>query len=107
MTQSARVGSIDALKDFRVAMAKFAEASTVALDDAESEMQRTLVWLETEQHQHWQNELRKRTDAVGKAKEALRMKEIFKNATGTRDSAVDERKMLKIAIARMEEAEQK
>ena len=40
MSNPARVESIEALKMFRRAIIKFAEAAMVAMGDAESEMQR-------------------------------------------------------------------
>ena len=65
---------------------KFAEGACVALGDAESEIQRTQIWLETEQRSHWHNQVRVRTEKVTRAKEALRMKKLYKDATGSRQS---------------------
>lgn len=79
----------------------------VALGDAESEMHRTLVWLETEQDSFWQGQIRKRQEIVTRAKEAVRMKKVFKDAVGSRQSVVDEEKALQIAQKRLAEAEQK
>ena len=50
----ARVQNIDALKHFRAALVKFTEAGKVALGDAESEVQRTVGWLQSELQQFWQ-----------------------------------------------------
>jgi uncharacterized protein YaaR (DUF327 family) len=107
MSNVARVDSIEALKAFRMALLKFQEACHVALGDAEGEMQRMLIWLETEQLQHWQGQVRKCSEAVSRAKEAVRMKKIFKDQTGGRQSAVDEEKALALALKRLEEAQQK
>lgn len=107
MANAARVESIDALRAFRVAMCKFQEAANLAMADADGELQRTLVWLEMEQHSFWQNQIRKRTEMVSRAKEAVRAKKLFKNSAGSRDSAVDEEKALAMAVRRLEEAERK
>jgi len=107
MAEGARVESIEALGRFRIAMIKFAEAVDVALADAEGELSRTSVWLETEQLAYWQTQLRQRHEAVEKAKEAVRMKKLFKDASGRTPSAVEEEKALKLAQRRLEEAEQK
>jgi hypothetical protein len=107
MGQSAHVESIDALKHFRVALWKFSEAANVALGDAEADLHRTLSWLENEQLAHWQGQVRKRTELVSRAKEAVRMKKVFKNAVGGRDSVVDEEKALAAAMRALQEAEQK
>lgn len=103
----ARVQSIDAIRSFRAAMLTFAEKANVALGEADSEVQRVMTWLENEQTQFWSHELRKRHEAVEKAKEALRFKQVFKSQTGARQSTVDEEKILAIAQRRFAEAEQK
>ena len=107
MSEGVRVDSVDVLKDFKVALWKFQEAASVALGDAESEMQRVLMWLETEQDSHWQHQIRKREEIVGRCKEAVRMKKIFKDATGRQQSAIEEEKALRIAMRNLEEAQQK
>jgi len=107
MSNSAKVGSIDAINAFRVALVKFGEYAYAALTDAESEISRTMVWLENEQRQYWQSQLRKRHDLVTRLKEAVRMKKLFKNAAGQYESAFDEEKALKQAMRQLEEAQEK
>src|SRR5579875_2662200 len=107
MTQGAKVESIDALKVFRVAMIKFAENANVALGDAESEVQRVQMWLENEQQSHWNQQIRKRTEVLGRAKEALRMKKVFKDASGSSQSYIDEEKAVQKATRALEEAQEK
>jgi hypothetical protein len=103
----AHVDSLDVLKSFRVALWKFQETSMAALAEAESEVHRTLVWLETEQLIFWENQIRKRHDWVEKCKEAFRQKTIYKDAAGHRSSGFDERKALEKAKKALEEAEEK
>src|SRR5438067_13891900 len=103
----AKVESIDAIKHFKQRLLKFAEIATSALGDAEGEMHRTLIWLETEARTYWQHQLRVRYEAVVKVKEAVRMKKLYKDATGSRQSAVDEERALALAQRRFEEAETK
>src|SRR5213078_4729170 len=55
----------------------------------------------------WQGQIRKRTEDVAKAKDAVRQKELFKDFAGRTPSADQEKKALRIAIARLEEAERK
>jgi flavin-binding protein dodecin len=107
MAERASVESLDAIKMFRVALIKFAEAGSVALADAESEIARTLIWLENEARSHWENQIRKRHEIVERCKEAVRMKKLFKDSTGRQQSAVDEEKALAIAKRNLDEAEQK
>src|SRR5262249_54846561 len=107
MAETARVESIDALKAFRRALYKFAEGASVALGDAESEVHRAQIWLDTEQKSYWTGQIRIRHEAVARAKEAVRMKKLYKDASGSRQSAVDEEKALAIAQRKLEEAERK
>lgn len=107
MSDHARIDSIDVLRDFRAQLCKFGEAAKVALADAEAELSRTIMWLESEQTSYWAGQIRKRTDLVSRAAEKLREKRIFKDASGRVPSAVDEEKALRLAKARLEEAEQK
>jgi hypothetical protein len=107
MGNSANVQDIDALKAFRIALLTFADKATSALGEADSEVQRVTMWLESEQASYWTAELRKRQAAVMKAKEALRFKQIFKSPTGGKQSTVDEEKAVAVALRRFAEAEQK
>jgi hypothetical protein len=107
MSGYARVESVDALRLFRQALIRFAESANVALSDAEGEMTRVLVWLETEQDTYWQSQIRKRHEDVERARDAVRQKKLYKSPTGSTQSAVEEEKVLKIAQRRLEEAEQK
>jgi len=103
----ARVESVDAIKAFRVAWLKFAEAANVALTEAEADAVSTLRWLETEQRTYWQNQVRKTGELVSRCAEALRHKRIFKDASGRTPSAIDEEKALAKAKRMQEIAEEK
>src|SRR4051812_7302649 len=107
MSETARIDSIAELRSFRVALIKFVEACNVALGDAEADMQRTLTWLERDQISFWNGQLSKRQELVGRAKEAVRMKKLFKSQTGGQQSSIEEEKALRVAIRMLEEAEQK
>jgi hypothetical protein len=107
MSGYARIDNVDALREFRTRLVKFQEIVQVALADAEGEMQRVLVWLETEANTYWSGQIRKRHEAVEKAKDAVRQKKLFKSPTGSTQSAVEEEKMLRMAQKKLEEAEEK
>jgi len=98
MSRGARVDSIDAIRFFRAALVKFQESANSALTDAESEMHQAHTWLENEQRQHWQREIRKCHELLMRAKEALRMKKLFKDSTGSRPTAVDEEKAVSLLL---------
>jgi hypothetical protein len=107
MSRYARVDSLDSLQALKVALVKFAEAASVALADAESEISRTMNWLENEQTAHWKTQIRKRQQLVERCKEALRQKKLFPDALGRPQSTFDEEKAVRKAVAMLEEAEQK
>jgi hypothetical protein len=107
MPEGARIDSIETLKAFKAALWKFQEAAQRALGDAESDVNRVLMWVENEQDSYWQGQIRKAEQAVVRCKEAVRMKKVFKDATGRQQSAVDEEKALQIAQKRLAEAQGK
>lgn len=98
---------LDAIRDFRVALVKFIELAGISLADAEGEILRTLHWLEMEQVPYWATQIRKREEVVARWKDAVRQKTLYKDATGGRQSAVDEMKQLKKAEAALVEAQEK
>jgi hypothetical protein len=104
---AANVREIDALKDFRASLVKFAEAGQLSLSDADSDILRTLHWLEMEMVPHWGTQIRKREELVSRCKDAVRQKTIYKDSTGRQQSAIDEMKALKKAQAMLDEAQQK
>src|SRR5215203_1713158 len=104
MSTGARVDSLESLKFFKIALVKFGQAVSVALDDADSDVARTLNWLEGEAQTYWQQQIRKRHEALEKAKEALRMKQLYKDASGRTQSAVDEMKAVQVARKRLDDA---
>jgi hypothetical protein len=107
MSGGAKVGSVDALKVFRAALIKFAEIGNVAMGAAESDVDRTLGWLERDQTVYWAGQLRKRHAEVTQCEDALRQKKLFKGPDGSSQSVVDEMKALAVAKRRKEEAQEK
>ncbi len=107
MAQGAKVESLDAFKTFRAALIKFAESGNVALTSADSDIDRTLTWLERDQTTFWNGQLRKRHENVVRCEDAVRQKRLFKGSDGREQSAVDEMKALSTAKRLREEAEQK
>jgi hypothetical protein len=100
----ARVENIEAIKNFKRALWKFAEIANAALADAEAEAAHTHRWLESEQRSYWQSNMRKAQELVARCEEALRHKKIFKDASGRTPSAVDEEKALQKAKRMLEHA---
>ena len=106
MAQGANVNP-ESLAMFRVALIKFQENCTAALGDAESDIQRTVMWLEIDQYSYWSTQIRHRQEALQRALEALRQKKLFKDSSGKTASAVEEQKMVNKAQMNLDEAQQK
>ncbi len=100
----ANIESIEALKEFRIALCSFTEAVRNALAEADGDIQRTALWLTQEQRAWWKAQLRVRAEAVTRAKIALLAKQ---QQTEGRQSCVDEQKALARAKARLEEAQKR
>jgi hypothetical protein len=107
MSQFARVESVEALRAFKTALAKFADQVGSALIDAESDLRHTLTWVQTEQRTYWQGQLNKRHLAVMQARDALRQKKLYTTALSSKHSTAEEEKALALAQRAFEEAEQK
>lgn len=107
MRDFARVDSIDALKDFRVSLCKFADTVKVGLDEADHEIDRTALWLKQDQSSYWKSQVRKYQELVTRAKIELNRKQQQKTPLGGRYSCVDEKKALAVAQRHYDEAVQK
>ena len=64
MSQFARVTNVEVLADFKAALAGFAETAGLGLSEAQSDVQRTIWWIQQDRLSHWQRELKKRTDKL-------------------------------------------
>ena len=105
MADSAKVSSLDAIREFKVAVQSFAEDATVALSEATSDAQRSLWYITHDCKAHWQRELKKRTEKLSQAKAELFKKQMETN--DTRTSAVVERKNVARWEAGVNQAEEK
>ncbi len=71
MAQSAKVLSIQALKDFRVALVTFTEEARNALGGVDMELKRMRDWLERDQLSYWQMQVKRRHEAMMMARTEL------------------------------------
>jgi hypothetical protein len=107
MAEQVRVDDLDVFRTLRGAVLKFAQAANQSLLNADAQGARMMTWLEVEQTAFWQGQLRKRTDAVSRAQEAVRQKKLFRDAAGRMPSAVEEEKHLAKCKAAVEQAQEK
>ena len=100
--QSARVTSVDSIKDFRGAVGVFVHDAGNALAEIDADVQRLSSFLRFERLPYWQKELLRRQDAVMAARTARSRKELLSLAETP--SLVEERKNLDKAKRAVEEA---
>jgi hypothetical protein len=108
MSQEAQIRSIGTLRHLRACLTKFAEVASAALEETSGDVQHTLLWLRESQYGYWKKQVQKRSELHSQAKLALKRKEIFDRViAGNPSSCVDEKKALKRAEARLQEAQYK
>lgn len=83
MSNQADVQSIDSLKDFRAAMAIFAEDALGALGAVEFEAKRTVQWLQHDRRDYWQQQIKRRKEQVAMARAEVFRRKLAKTADYT------------------------
>ncbi len=71
MPDRAHVTSVDALEAFRSHLIVYLTKARATLEEVSTDVQRTRGWLGGEQRMRWENELRRRTQAMQEAQQAL------------------------------------
>lgn len=107
MGDQVKVADVETIARFRAALVQAAETFGLALEEAEGDVERTIMWLETERPDTWRKRIRKAQDDVVACKSALYRKQEIKATPEARPSVVDERKALDRAQKRLEHAEEK
>jgi hypothetical protein len=108
MGGKARISSSAALTEFRASLATFASVATTALDEAGTDIQRTIQWLKEDRYRYWKAQVQTRTEQYTRAKLALKQREVLDRAVaGTHSSCVEERRAVRITEKRLHDAENK
>lgn len=108
MSPQARIDSSAVLTEFRASLTTFASAAATALDEAGTDIQRTLQWLREDQYRHWKAQVQTRMEKYTQAKLALKQREVLDRAiAGTHSACVDERRAVQITEKRLRHAEEK
>jgi hypothetical protein len=102
MGDSARIQSVDVLREVKAALQDFTKEATLAITSVDSDVSRTGMWLTIDRPAYWKHEVRRREEAVEAAKAEIRRKEFaaYPNPADT----VLERKALKRAKDRLDTA---
>jgi hypothetical protein len=104
--QTANLTSLDALRNFRAALVKFASDVEAALVTLELEARRPVEWIEDDRSRYWPQQARKASDLVSEARLALERREVRISGEDAR-YCYDERKALEKAKRRLQFAEEK
>jgi hypothetical protein len=106
MAQSANVLSTQALKDFKVTMANFAEEARNSLGGVDMELRRMRDWLERDQLGYWQSQIKKRQEQVMQARADLHRRQLSQQGSEAVSDA-DQKEALREAQKRLRVAEEK
>ncbi len=71
MAKSANVRSLEALREFRVALIHFIDKAKQAVATSDSEVMRTQLWLQSQQPAHWIQVIRRSEEKLAQAKNEL------------------------------------
>jgi hypothetical protein len=102
----AEVRSIDALRDFRAALALYGEDVLAALGAADAEIRRTVQWLQQDRPYYWQEQIKRRRERVTAARADLfRLK--LQKTPEHHPSLAEPKERLRLAEAALADAEKR
>ncbi|WP_435008101.1 hypothetical protein P12x_005376 [Tundrisphaera lichenicola] len=106
MSSQADVRSIEALKEFRAALALYAEETLGALGAVKMEARRTVQWVQQDRKAYWIDQIKRRRERVASARSEVARRRLAK--TPEHNPAMSEQKeLLRVAEASLREAEAK
>jgi hypothetical protein len=105
MGDSARITSVQPLRDMKAALGEFIDAVNVAFANVDAEVGRVTQWLQHERPGYYKHAVRRATDAVTKAKSELSRKQYMRAPEPV--SVVEEKKQVEKLKRRLEELERK
>ncbi len=106
MSSQATVHSVEALKDFRVALALYSEDTLGALGAIEGEVRRTVRWLEQERPAYWADQIKRRRELVSQARAEVFRKNLQKRPDYT-PAMSEQKENLRKAEASLQDAEKR
>ncbi len=106
MADSAKVLSVQALKDFRVALVTFTEEARNALGGVDMELKRMRDWLERDQLSYWQMQVKRRHEAMMTARTELSRRRISQQGSDA-ISDTEQKEALREAQRKLRVAEEK
>ncbi|MBN1910138.1 MAG: hypothetical protein JW818_10395 [Pirellulales bacterium] len=107
MSWSAKLTSIDAVRELATALVVFGEAVTAALDNLAQDVRRGSEWIHHERPSYWNQEVRCSRERVGEARLELERALTFRRIAEQRPSCREEQAVLEAAKRRLRTAEEK
>ena len=105
MGESARIKSVAALRDMKVALAEFVDQVNIALAGVDADIGRTAQWLQHDRPAYYKSAIRRATDEVTRAKSEISRKQYMRAPEPV--SVVEEKKKLEALKRRLEELERR
>lgn len=106
MSTQASVHSIQALKDFRVALALFAEDVLASLGAVDMELKRTVHWLQYDRRFFWQEQIKRRQQKVAEARAEV-FRRTLSTMPGYSPAYSEQKELLRLAEASLRDAEKR
>jgi cell division FtsZ-interacting protein ZapD len=103
MPERAHVTSVDALESFRASLIVYLSKARPTLEEVSADVQRMRGWLEVEQRAYWENEMRRRSQALHEAQQAL----FSANLSNLREASAAEQMAVQRTKRARDEAEAK
>jgi hypothetical protein len=103
MSQSANVRSLEAIRQFRVSVLKFAEEATAAVEMLRQQAHRGLEWIDQDRPAFWRNETRRCFDDVAEKRSHLAKRQ-QNSVGGRRPACIEEKNAMQRAKRRLDEA---
>lgn len=102
----ANVRSVEAIKEFELALMNFAEDGRVALGAMEMEIRQLRNWLQRDQYSYWMGQVKRSKEAIAEALSDLHRRQLSQaNSDAVSDS--DQKEAVRVAKRRLAEAEDK
>jgi hypothetical protein len=106
MSQGANVRSVDAIRDFKVALINYAEEAQAALSSVEMEIRQIRNWLLRDQLSYWQSQIKRGQERVSATRADLHRRQLMKTSSDA-ISDTEQKEALRDAQRKLREAEEK
>jgi hypothetical protein len=106
MSQGANVRSVEAIKDFKIALINYAEEAHNALGSVEMEIRMIRNWLLRDQLTYWQSQIKRGQERVSMARTELHRRQLSQSNSDA-ISDTEQREALREAQRKLREAEEK